>query len=102
MERLLINGGRELCGDVTVQGAKNSILPILAATILSGSESVIHNCPHLSDVEAACDILRYLGCSACWQGENTLAVDTAGMNRCDIPEDLMRSMRSRWRNRSTT
>ena len=94
MERLLINGGRELCGDVTVQGAKNSILPILAATILSGSESVIHNCPHLSDVEAACDILRYLGCSACWQGENTLAVDTAGMNRCDIPEDLMRSMRS--------
>ncbi len=68
MERLFITGGRKLSGEVTVQGAKNSILPVLAATILSGSESVIHNCPRLSDVEVACDILRYLGCRADWQG----------------------------------
>lgn len=94
MERMLITGGRRLAGEVKVQGAKNSILPILAATILSGSESVIHNCPRLSDVEVACDILRYLGCSAAWQEENTLIVNTAGMNRCDIPEELMRAMRS--------
>ncbi len=94
MERLIITGGEKLAGEVKVQGAKNSILPILAAAILSGSESVIHNCPHLSDVEVACDILRYLGCSAVWQGENTLVVNTAGMDRCDIPERLMRAMRS--------
>jgi len=94
MEQMFITGGRRLAGELKVQGAKNSILPILAATVLNGGESVIHNCPRLSDVEAGCRILRHLGCRAQWQGDNTLAVDTAGMNRCDIPEELMRAMRS--------
>ena len=92
MEQMFITGGRRLAGELKVQGAKNSILPILAATVLNGGESVIHNCPRLSDVEAGCRILRHLGCRAQWQGDNTLAVDTAGMNRCDIPEELMRAM----------
>ena len=57
-----IRGGRPLEGRLTVQGAKNSALPILAATLLAPGESVIENCPHLSDVDAALAILTGLGC----------------------------------------
>lgn len=51
MSAFLIEGGSRLSGSVAVQGAKNSVLPILAATILSGGISVIHNCPQLTDVD---------------------------------------------------
>ena len=62
MERLLITGGVPLKGEVCVQGAKNSSLPLLAATVLCHGQTVLHNCPELSDVDAACQILSYLGC----------------------------------------
>ena len=58
---LIIEGGRPLRGEVHVHGAKNSALPILAAAILAPGESVIHNCPPLSDVNASLEILRHLG-----------------------------------------
>ena len=58
MGSITIEGGHRLGGDVTVQGAKNSVLPILAATLLGGGECRIRRCPHLSDVDAAADILR--------------------------------------------
>ena len=48
---LMIEGGRRLSGDLTVQGAKNSVLPILAACILSGDVCVLQRCPHLEDVD---------------------------------------------------
>ena len=57
-----INGGAPLRGRLAVQGAKNSVLPILTAALLAPGESVIHNCPDLSDVTATLDILRLLGC----------------------------------------
>jgi len=93
MNTLYISGGRPLEGVVHVQGAKNSVLPILAATILSGRTSVIHNCPPLTDVAASIAILRHLGCRVCWEGE-TVTVDSSTLDRCDIPETLMREMRS--------
>lgn len=93
VSRLLITGGRKLSGEVKVQGSKNSTLPILAATILCEDESVLYNCPNLSDVDATVRILRYLGCCA-KRSDNTLIVDTTNMNRSDIPHDLMREMRS--------
>ena len=64
MSILQIEGKTRLEGSVRIHGAKNSVLPVLAATLLSGGETVIHNCPDLSDVDAAIKILRYLGCSA--------------------------------------
>ena len=88
-----MTGGRPLTGELTVQGAKNSVLPILAATILCGDFCRIVHCPHLSDVDTAVDILRYLGCTAYWEGDDLL-VDTSAMTRHDIPEVLMRKMRS--------
>ncbi|MEG2221498.1 MAG: UDP-N-acetylglucosamine 1-carboxyvinyltransferase [Oscillospiraceae bacterium] len=93
MEVLSVDGGRRLWGEIAVQGAKNSVLPILAATVLARGECVIEHCPHLRDVEASIRILRHLGCLARWEGD-ALTVDTAGLYRCDIPDDLMREMRS--------
>ena len=69
MSAYLIQGGSPLFGEVTVQGAKNSVLPILAATILTGAVSVLHNCPQLTDVDASVAILRHLGCVVVQDGE---------------------------------
>ncbi|MGM9538852.1 MAG: UDP-N-acetylglucosamine 1-carboxyvinyltransferase [Candidatus Onthomonas sp.] len=93
MSAILISGGRRLEGAVHIHGAKNSVLPILAATILSGSVSVIHNCPPLSDVAASVSILEHLGCRVTREGD-TITVDSGPLDRCDIPEYLMREMRS--------
>ena len=86
MSKMLITGRRRLCGDVTVQGAKNSALPILAATVLTKGESVLYNCPDLSDVEASLQILRYLGLKAQRSG-GTVLVQSDGLSRHDIPDD---------------
>ena len=63
MSKLLVTGKNKLYGETFVQGAKNSALPILAASLLTKGENLIFNCPKLSDVEASCEILRYLGCN---------------------------------------
>ena len=88
-----IEGGRPLDGRLTVQGAKNSVLPILAATLLAPGQSVIHNCPDLSDVSATLDILALLGCRVDREGD-TVTVDASTLVRADIPDRLMREMRS--------
>lgn len=93
MSAFIIRGGRPLSGTVKVHGAKNSVLPVLAATILCGGQSVIHNCPELSDVDSSLRILRHLGCIAYRDGE-AVVVDSSTMNRVDIPDCLMREMRS--------
>ena len=93
MSQLLARGGNRLEGEVTIQSAKNSVLPVLAATILTGGTVELRRCPHLRDVEASIRILQALGCRAEWQGD-TLTVDTSGMSGCGIPDTLMREMRS--------
>ncbi len=93
MSVYVIEGGRTLSGEVKIQGSKNSTLPILAATLLCGGESVLFNCPRLSDVEASLDILRYIGCTARREG-STVIVDTGSVSRCEIPPTLMHRMRS--------
>ncbi len=90
---LMINGGRRLDGEVQVQGAKNSVLPILAATLLTGGEVLLRNCPRLRDVDASVRILKELGCEARWEAGD-LAVNTAGLNGCAVSDILMREMRS--------
>ncbi len=93
MEKIKITGGNRLLGEIDVQGAKNSVLPILAATLLCADECVIHNCPDLSDVKTAIKILRNLGCS-CEKTGKTLVVDSRNVDNCEIPDELMREMRS--------
>ncbi len=90
---MLIEGAKKLSGEVEVQGAKNSALPILAATILCKGENVLHNCSSLSDVDAAGKILRYLGGKVS-RHHKTMLVNTDDLHRFDIPHSLMREMRS--------
>ena len=73
-----ITGRRRLSGRLTVHGAKNSVLPILAACILSPGECIIRNCPDLSDVSATLAILRELGCKV-QREEDTVTVDASGV-----------------------
>ena len=89
---ILIDGPAELCGEITIQGAKNSTLPLLAATVLCRGQTVLHNCPCLSDVDTAVGILEHLGCR-CRREDQDLTVDNA-MTCCEIPDGLMRGMRS--------
>ena len=93
MNYLRIIGGRALQGELEIQGAKNSVLPILAATLLNRGQSVLHRCPRLQDVDASIRILRRLGCSAEWEGD-TLCVHTGAMACGEIPDAMMREMRS--------
>ncbi len=93
MSRLRIAGGKKLEGTVPVSGAKNAVLPLLSAALLCDGETVFTNCPELSDVEACIDILRHLGIRA--QSSNgTVTVEGAAPANIEIPERLMRRMRS--------
>lgn len=93
MSGYYIEGMHPLDGEVTVQGAKNAVLPILAASIINGGRNVIHNCPKLRDVEKTIEVLRHLGCRVIPLG-NTIVVDSGTMNEHVIEETLMRQMRS--------
>ncbi len=93
MKKIHINGGRELSGKISLQGSKNSALPILAATVAVDGISIIHNCPGLTDVTAAIKILEHLGCRIKREG-HTVTVDATDVSRYDIPESLMHEMRS--------
>jgi len=88
-----ITGGSPLRGQIRVQGSKNAVLPVIAASLLCGADTELLNCPNLSDVDAAMDILRYLGCTAARCGD-ALCIDTTAPARCDIPRELMHRMRS--------
>ena len=69
MQVLRIQGGRTFSGQLPVQGAKNSALPLLAASILCRGELTLLGCPRLSDVDVTVEILRALGCTCIRQGE---------------------------------
>ena len=90
---MIIDGGEKISGEICVQGAKNAVLPILAATVMADGVCVIKNCPALRDVDKTDLVLERLGCTVKREG-NVVTVDTRGMYDCRICEDLMREMRS--------
>lgn len=91
--RFKVCGGNRLRGELRVQGAKNSILPILAACVLLRGEVVLHNCPELSDVASAIKILEHLGIK-CERDGDKIRVLCGCVNCSRVPEELMREMRS--------
>ncbi|MBQ2781649.1 MAG: UDP-N-acetylglucosamine 1-carboxyvinyltransferase [Oscillospiraceae bacterium] len=93
MSHITIHGTAPLRGEVTVQRAKNSVLPLLAAALLHRGSCRIENCPRLSDVGAARDIMEHLGCRVHWEGRD-LVVDATQVTRADIPPSLMSQFRS--------
>ncbi|MBE6836658.1 MAG: UDP-N-acetylglucosamine 1-carboxyvinyltransferase [Ruminococcus sp.] len=93
MQKLVISGEKKICGEISVQGAKNAALPLLAGCVLARGETVLHNCPRLSDVYASTRILTHLGCRCCRKGDSVI-ISSDVISRSDIPEELMREMRS--------
>ena len=93
MQRFIITGGSRLSGELTLQGSKNSALPIMAAALLGEGESVLKSCPALTDVYSASRILGCLGCKCSISG-GTAVIDPCGAEGAEISEELMREMRS--------
>lgn len=93
MDRLVIEGGKPLSGTVIIQGAKNAVLPIMAASLLAEGTTVLENVPHLLDIEVMISILRELGCRVEHKG-STIIIDTKQASASHVPEGLMKQMRS--------
>lgn len=93
MDIFCIRGGTPLHGRIALHGAKNAALPLLAATLATGARCELLDCPDISDVTAACAILRHLGCAVEQHG-GIVAVDAGSACRSDIPAELMRKMRA--------
>ncbi len=96
MEKLIINGGRPLRGRVKISGAKNAVLPIIAATLLGQDvPSYLDEVPSLEDVHTISEVLGKLGVKAEFSAEkSTLFVDSTVISSCEAPYDLVRKMRA--------
>ncbi len=88
-----ISGGNRLEGTCFVQGSKNAVLPMLAASVIAGTETELLNVPALSDVEVSLRILRGLGCIA-EQKDNDVYINSATLSENRIPHEMMSCMRS--------
>ena len=93
MEKYIIEGGRPLYGEVEIQSAKNAVLPLLAASILTDEKIVLHKCPKISDVINMVGILGELGCKAEFVGDS-LSIESADAANHEIPAALAKEIRS--------
>ena len=93
MRQYRIRGGNRITGQVRASGAKNAVLPILAAVCLNKGESEINNCPRIADTFLSIEILKHIGCQVEFTN-NTLWVDASDINEINIPEKWVKEMRS--------
>lgn len=94
MEKLVINGGNRLKGTVKICGAKNAVLPIIAATLLGKTPSVLEEVPDLEDVRTISEVLKQLGLRVEKQGDSVLAIDSSQIISSEAPYELVRKMRA--------
>jgi UDP-N-acetylglucosamine 1-carboxyvinyltransferase len=92
-EKLIISGGKRLQGTVRIDGAKNSALSIMAATLLTKDVCILRNVPRLTDVDTMGEVIRKLGIKVEWGGDNTLYIDSDDFNNCEAPYELVKMMR---------
>ena len=93
MSYYIIEGGKKLEGEVKISGSKNASLPIIAATILNGKKSKIYNVPNIHDMQITLKILKYIGCKVS-KNNDKIEIDSRYITKKEIPEHLMREMRS--------
>ena len=93
MEKFVIEGGRPLYGEIEIQSAKNAVLPLLAASVLTEERIVIHNCPRITDVLNMAQILEELGCRTSFT-DGALTVDPSDAATHEIPAALAKELRS--------
>ena len=89
----IIEGGKALEGVIDISGSKNASLPIIAASILNGGTTKLYNVPNIHDTEITLKILKILGCKVD-KKNGKIVIDSSNMNNYEIPDDLMRQMRS--------
>ena len=94
MDKFLVEGKSPLVGDVRISGAKNAVLPILAATLLGSSESTIGNVPHLNDVTTTMSLLARMGCQITVGDNMHISVDPTAINDYTAAYELVRTMRA--------
>lgn len=93
MDKIVVNGGKQLKGAVDISGAKNAVLPIMAATLLTDGIFHIHNVPKLRDVRTMAHLLRIIGTKVEFS-DHTLTIDTHGCNFYEAPYELVKTMRA--------
>lgn len=93
MGNYIINGGRKLSGSITLESAKNAVLPMIAGSILTDEEVVIKNCPKISDVLSMVKIITHLGAKTEFNGED-LIINCKEIFRCDIPYEMSKELRA--------
>ena len=94
MEKLLITGGKPLNGEVKISGAKNSVLPILAASLLTGEEVIIGNVPHLQDVTTTISLLTEMGAKISIDEKMKVSIDASSVNKFYAPYEMVKTMRA--------
>ena len=93
MAKIIVRKSNPLVGKVKIDGAKNAVLPIIAATLLAEGKSVLKGVPDLKDVHVISDLLRHLGAEVEYKDGN-LTVDASNINTCEAPYELVRKMRA--------
>ncbi len=88
MDRFVIEGGHRLSGSVRPSGSKNEALPVIAAAALTDQPIVLHNVPHIADVQVMLDILREMGARVTWSGPNSVEIDCGPLCSWRLPADL--------------
>ena len=94
MDKLLIEGGARLAGEITISGAKNAALPILAGTLLASEPVTVRNVPHLKDVATTITLLQSMGAEVTFDDRLNVEVDVAGVREFRAPYDLVKTMRA--------
>ncbi len=93
MSKFIIQGQAKICGEIDMQGAKNSVLALLSAALLTEDRVILQNCPDISDVHVAMEILQNIGCNVILKEKN-LSICADNLGNYIIPDRLMRKMRS--------
>lgn len=93
MSCYIVEGGKKLEGSVKISGSKNAALPIIAATILNAGTTKLYNIPNIHDTQVTLKILKYLGCMVN-KSNDKIEINAKKISKKEIPENLMREMRS--------
>ncbi len=93
MDKFIINGEKKLSGDVKISGAKNAILPIMAATMLASGKSVLRNVPHLNDIKMMAHVMRVIGCRIDYN-KDVMEIDSSNCSFFEAPYELVSKMRA--------
>ena len=93
MEKIIVEGGKRLEGEIVVSGAKNAVLPLMAACILAEGKNIITNVPDLADVRTMAKLLQILGADVEYDN-GTLSIDSSDLNNWEAPYDLVKTMRA--------